>query len=341
MQVVLAPASRSLHPAPGSSQKTQGPGEGRGKTARPCLLAALSLPPAVPGSCPLTRAPRRGGLRAPGRVPVVTPARVGPIHSPRRPWTSDREPGPSSVRRVVPGRARGWSRVSAPTHRPPGSASRRGRGPGPEKEGRPTLTARAPSGTGGLPSPLRAGVRVSLPWARLPPLAHTHTCTHTRADTQAHLHTRPAHRTGSQRPGPGRGPQAPALGVRRKDPEASPGRAPGREGPRRQRALPVHLQSRERAEARDLSWDPGASAGDEKSRCPRRRGVVGLTEAGLRPRARGGGGGAGARAPTPPPCLAAGSAVLSARLCPDPLEAEDGSWLLSDLVRQPFCGIKA
>ena len=199
--------SRSMHPAPSSSQKTQGPGEGRGKTARPCLLAALSLPPAVPGSRGLTRAPRRrrGGLRAPGRVPVVTPARVCPIHPPRRPWTSDREPGPSSVRRVVPGHARGWGRVSAPTHRPPGSASRRGRGPGPEKEGRPTLTAGAPSGTGGLPSPLRAGVRVSLPRARLPPLAHTHTCTHTRADTQAHLHTRPAHRTGSQRPGPGEG----------------------------------------------------------------------------------------------------------------------------------------
>ena len=155
--------SRSMHPAPSSSQKTQGPGEGRGKTARPCLLAALSLPPAVPGSRRLTRAPRRrrGGLRAPGRVPVVTPARVCPIHPPRRPWTSDREPGPSSVRRVVPGHARGWGRVSAPTHRPPGSASRHGRGPGPEKEGRPTLTAGAPSGTGGLPSPLRAGVRVT------------------------------------------------------------------------------------------------------------------------------------------------------------------------------------
>ena len=86
--------SRSMHPAPSSSQKTQGPGEGRGKTARPCLLAALSLPPAVPGSRRLTRAPRRrrGGLRAPGRVPVVTPARVCPIHPPRRPWTKPNLP---------------------------------------------------------------------------------------------------------------------------------------------------------------------------------------------------------------------------------------------------------
>lgn len=108
----------------------------------------------------------------------------------------------------------------------------------------------------------------AFPWARLPPLAHTHTCTHTRAETQAHLHKRPAHRTGPQRPGPGGGPQALALGVQRKDPQASPRRAPGREGPRPQRALPVHLQSRERAEGRGRSWDPGASGRESEKPVP-------------------------------------------------------------------------
>ena len=68
--------------------------------------------------------------------------------------------------------------------------------------------------------------------------------------------------------------------------------------------------------------------------------MVGLTEAGLRLRGAGGGGGLGPAGRRPLPA-SPGQHGPVRRLCPDPLEAEDGSWLLSDLVRQPFCGIKA
>ena len=106
--------------------------------ARPCLLAArntywtaLSLPPAARGSRRLTRAPRRprGDCGLPGRVPVVTPARVCPIHSLRRPWISDREPRPNSVRRVVPGLAPGSSglRQGVGPHPPPARTRQQGR----------------------------------------------------------------------------------------------------------------------------------------------------------------------------------------------------------------------
>lgn len=193
--MVLTPASRSLHPAPGPSPKTQGPGEGAGKPARPCLLAArntywtaLSLPPAARGSRRLTRAPRRprGGCGLPGRVPVVTPARVCPIHSLRRPWISDREPRPNSVRRVVPGLAPGSSgcgRVSAPTHRPPGLASRGDHGPGPEKECRPHTHRRRSfwkqGGGASFPSESRCPSQPSPGLASRP--LHTRTRAHTRA----------------------------------------------------------------------------------------------------------------------------------------------------------------
>lgn len=348
--MVLTPASRSLHPAPGPSPKTQGPGEGAGKTARPCLLAtrntdwtALSLPPAACGSRRLTRAPRRprGGCGLPGCVPVVTPYLL------RRPWTSDRQQRPVSGG-CSPGALRaprGWAGCRPPPTARPDSPAGAATGQGRKRSVAPTLTAGALSGSRGggvgLPSPLRADVRVSLP-----PGSPPAPC------TQAHVHTHARRNTGPLAQAPRAShwlSEAGSGGDRRHWPLGCGGRIhrPPRAGPREGRGRGRRELCRSTSnpasgrKAGAGAGTPEPRAGNAKSRCPRRRGLVGLTEAGLRPRARGGGGGAGARAPTPPPCPAPSSTVLSAWLCPDPLEAEDGSWLLSDLVRQPFCGIKA
>lgn len=239
---------------------------------------------------------------------------------------------------------RGCGRVSAPTHRPPGLASRGDHGPGPEKECRPHTHRRRSfwkqGGGASFPSESRCPSQPSPGLASRP--LHTRTRAHTRA--QKHRPTctsaprialalRGQVRGGDRRHWP--------LGCRgriHRPPRAGPREGAGR-GRRELCRSTSNPASGRKAGAGVGTPEP--RAGKAKSRCPRRRGLVGLTEAGLRPRARGGGGGAGARAPTPPPCPAPSSTVLSAWLCPDPLEAEDGSWLLSDLVRQPFCGIKA
>lgn len=167
------PASR-----PWPITKNSRPGWRRGKDGQalpPYRLGhdrpALSLPPAACGSRRLT--PLRG---AGVGDPVATPARVGPVHSPRRSWTSDCEPGPSRVQRVVPGRAPGWARVSAPTHRPPAGA-------GPEKEGRPNTHRRRSFWNPGASFPSESRCR-SQPSAWLAAcLLHTRTRAHTRAQT--------------------------------------------------------------------------------------------------------------------------------------------------------------
>lgn len=107
-----------------------------------------------------------------------------------------------------------------------------------------------------------------------------------------------------------------------------------------------HFQSRVGTKVRAEVEDPGAQEGSpeatpeprrgwggvRKSRCPRRRGVVGLTEAGLCPRGAGRGwgrvGGLGPAHSPSPASLARGSTVLYARLRPDPLGG-GGRWKLA------------
>ena len=183
---------------------------------------------------------------------------------------------------------------------------------------------------------------VSLPpGSPRPALAHTPTHRHTLAHAPC-----PSHRLPEARPG--------TAGT-------SPGGRGGRvcRSPRSLRGV-NHFQSRVGTEVWAGVEDPGAQEGSpeatpeprggrgvRKSRYPRRREVVGLAEAGLCPRGAGRGWGRGwggwdLRTPPPPPALPVAAQYCTPGFAQIPSEeAEDGSWLLSDPVRQPFCGIKA